>query len=219
MNWPNDLLLSRPVAKATSKCTQHKTTIPWKHSTAAASALALLISNSTAHVWKYCHRSCYHSRIREQFGEEGKCLTTECVRVWYYNPQHTLQDLNTNKNGRPAEYRWRPLFNAAKFGWRPLLECRTVTLPRRESRWNWKGCPKLANRSQPLLARSSPYYEDMWRSYRCLTCFFPIVDICLSCEDTARQSCAMVSKWRFFCILYFQRAASSTFQTCILNLH
>jgi len=29
----------------------------------------------------------------------------------------------------------------------------------------------------------------------------------------------MASFWRFFCVLYFQRAARSTFQTCILNLH
>jgi len=28
--------------------------------------------------------------------------------------------------------------------------------------------------------------------------FFPIVDTCLSWEDTARQSCAMVPRWRFF---------------------
>jgi len=28
--------------------------------------------------------------------------------------------------------------------------------------------------------------------------FFPIVYTCLSCEDTARQSCAMMPKWRFF---------------------
>ena len=27
--------------------------------------------------------------------------------------------------------------------------------------------------------------------------FFPIVDICLNSEDIARQSCAMVPKWRF----------------------
>jgi len=27
--------------------------------------------------------------------------------------------------------------------------------------------------------------------------FFPIVDICLTCEDMARQSCAMVTRWRF----------------------
>ena len=78
---------------------------------------------------------------------------------------------NAQRDGRPAQYRWRPLFNAAKFGWRPLLECRAVTLPRRETRWNLQGCPKLANRSQPLGGRSSPYYEDTWGRYRCLTGF------------------------------------------------
>ena len=70
---------------------------------------------------------------------------------------------NAQCDGCPAKYRWRLLFNAAKFGWRPLLECRAVTLPRRETRWNLLGCPKLANRSQPLMGRSSPYGEDMWR--------------------------------------------------------
>jgi len=40
---------------------------------------------------------------------------------------------NAQRDGRPAEYRWRPLFNAAKFGWRPLLECRAVMLPRRKT--------------------------------------------------------------------------------------
>jgi len=28
---------------------------------------------------------------------------------------------NAQRDGHPAEYRWRPLFNAAKFGWCPLL--------------------------------------------------------------------------------------------------
>jgi len=119
----------------------------------------------------------------------------------------------------PCRIQVAPLFNAAKFAWRPLLECRAVTLLRSESRWNWKGCPKLANRSQPLVARSSPYYEDMWRRYCCLTYFFPIVDTCLSSEDIARQSCAIVPKWRFFAYCIFQRAAYSAFQTCILNSH
>jgi len=58
--------------------------------------------------------------------------------------------------------------------------------------------------------------------------FLPIVDTCLSSEDIARQSCAMVpngdflsdgAKMAIFCMLYFQRAACSTFQTCILNSH
>ena len=119
---------------------------------------------------------------------------------------------NAQRDGRPVEYRWRPLFNAAKFGWRPLVECHAIMLPRRETRWNLQGCPKLTNRSQPLVGQSSPYYQDMWRRYWCLTSFFPIVDTCLSCEDTGRQSCAMVPKWRFFasCISSEPRAAHFT---------
>jgi len=79
---------------------------------------------------------------------------------------------NAQRDGHPAEYRWRPLFNAAKFGWRPLLEYHAVTLQRRETRWNLLGCPKVANSSQPLWGWSSPYYGDMWRRYWCLTSFF-----------------------------------------------
>ena len=36
---------------------------------------------------------------------------------------------NAQRDGRPSEYRWRPVLNAAKFGSRPLLDCRAVTLP------------------------------------------------------------------------------------------
>jgi len=109
---------------------------------------------------------------------------------------------NAQRDGRPAKRRWRPLFNAAKFGWRLLLDCRAVTLPRRETRWNMMGCPTPANWSQPLVGRSSPYCKDICRRYCCLTSFFPIVDTCLSCEDIARQSCAMVPRWRSLCIIF-----------------
>jgi len=145
-------------------------------------------------------------------------LYNEVMNVDYWLQTLTRMWANAQRDGRPAEYRWRPLFNATKFGWRPLLECRAIMLPRCETRWNLQGCPKLANRSQPSVGRSSLYYQDMWRRYCCLTSFFfPIVDTCLSSEDIARQSCAMVPKWRFLCILYFQRAACSTFPTCIIN--
>jgi len=111
--------------------------------------------------------------------------TTYITRMWD-NAQH---------DGRPAEYRSCPLFNAAKFGWRPLVECPTVTLSRRETRWNLLGCPKLANRSQPRK------FTILWR--QCgeellFNRFFSIVHTCLSCEDIARQSCAMVLRWRIF---------------------
>jgi len=29
---------------------------------------------------------------------------------------------NAQRDGRPAEHRWRPLFNAGKFGSHPLLD-------------------------------------------------------------------------------------------------
>ena len=110
----------------------------------------------------------------------------------------------------------------AKFGWPPVSDVAAVKKARHETCWNLLGCPKQPNRSQPLVGWSSPYYEDVWRTYCCLTSFFPIVDICLSCKDTPQQSCAMVHRWwllaSFLCPV-FERAACSMFQTCILNSH
>jgi len=172
----------------------------------------LQMTSPASQIMLYLHHKWTHPGISQQ------CIySTLCT--------HDLRTVLTRNVGqgptwwRPVKYRWRPLFNAAKFGWRPLLECHAVTLPRRKTHWNLQGCPKLANRSQLLVGRSSPYYQDMWRRYWCLICFFPIVDTCLSSEDIARQSCAMVPKWRFFCVMYFQRATCSTFQTCLLNSH
>ena len=54
--------------------------------------------------------------------------------VHFRNIAYTRMWANAQRDGRPAEYRWCPLFNAAKFGQRPLLECRVVTLPRRQTR-------------------------------------------------------------------------------------
>jgi len=45
--------------------------------------------------------------------------------------------------------------------------------------------PIPAHQSQPLVCLHTPYCEDMWRRYCCLTSFFPVVDTCLSCEDIA----------------------------------
>jgi len=129
---------------------------------------------------------------------------------------HTRMWTNAERHGRPAEYRWRPLFNATKFGWRPLPECRAVILPRRETRWNLQGCSKLPNGSQPLVGRSSQSgCVLLFRK------FFPIVDTCLSCKDIARQSCAMVRKWRFFgdFLRPVFSASHVLFKTWILNSH
>jgi len=144
------------------------------------------------------------------------CNNTHWTAIYLRSYRQVEMWANAQRDGCPAEHRWRPLFNAAVW-LMPTTRCRTVTLPRRETHWNLQGCPKLANRSQPLLGRSSPYYEDMWRTYRCLTSFSPIVDTCLSCEDIARQRMAIFGD--FFWVLHFQRVACSRFQTCIINLH
>ena len=89
-----------------------------------------------------------------------------------------------------------------------LTPCRAVTLPRLETRWNLQRCLKLTNRSQPLVGQSSPYCEDVSETLL-FNNLFAIVDTCPSCEDIARQSCAMVPRWRFFesCISSELRAA------------
>jgi len=85
----------------------------------------------------------------------------------------------------------------AKFGWLPLSDMAAVMLQRPKTRWSSLGCPKQLNRSQSLVGQSSPYCEDMWGRYYCVTSFFPIVDTCLSCKDIVRKSCATVPRWSF----------------------
>jgi len=84
------------------------------------------------------------------------------------------------------------------------------------------GCPKLrkVKRSQPLVGRSSPYYGDMWRRYCCLTSFFRLSIYALFAKiypDKVVRWCPDGDFWRLFCVLYLQRAACSTLQTCIRN--
>ena len=84
------------------------------------------------------------------------------------------------------------------------------------------GVPQTNER---ISAASGPKFTILWGhvgEILLLNKFFPIVDTCLSCKDIAGQSCAMVHRWRFlatFWVLHLQRAACSTFQTCILNSH
>jgi len=51
-----------------------------------------------------------------------------------------------------------------------------------------------------ISAVSKPKFTILWghvENISVLNKFFPIVDTCLSCEDIARQSCAIVRRWRF----------------------
>jgi len=123
---------------------------------------------------------------------------------------------NAQRDGRPAGYMWRPLFNAAKFGWHPLLECRAVTLPRRETRWNLQGA--LTN--ETISAASGPKFTILCEHVEqilLLNKFFSIVDMCLSCEDIARQICGMVPRWRLFMVALCNRADHYIFALWFLS--
>jgi len=87
---------------------------------------------------------------------------------------------NTQRDGRPAEYMWRPLFNAAAKTRKPL---------------KFAGVPQT---DETILAASGPKFTILWGNVEEILLhnkFFPLVDTCLSCEDIARQSCEMVPRW------------------------
>jgi len=55
--------------------------------------------------------------------------------------------------------------------------------------------------NETISATSGPKFAILWGhvvEVLLFNKFFPIVDTCLSCKDSARQSCAMVRRWRFF---------------------
>ena len=138
------------------------------------------------------------------------CTSLNQYQRYLQNLQQLEMQANVQRDGRPAEYRWRPLFNAA------VWLCSNAAKIRNPLKF--AGVPQT---NETISAASGPYCKHVGEVLL-LNKFFPIVDTCLSCEDIARRSCAMVRRWRFlhhFCVLYFQRAACRIFQTCILNSH
>jgi len=65
--------------------------------------------------------SLYHLQISESYLQHRhpNDLWELCItRMW----------ADAQRDGRPAEYRWHPLVNATRFGWRPVVECHAVML-------------------------------------------------------------------------------------------
>jgi len=81
------------------------------------------------------------------------------------------------------------------------IECRAVTLPRREP----VEIARVPQTTGSISAASEPKFAILtWGTWGhveevfLLSKFFPIVGTYLSCEDIARQTCATVPKWRIF---------------------
>ena len=80
--------------------------------------------------------------------KESRWYTHQWSIQYKYN---TRMCANAQRDGRPAKYRWRPLFNAAQFGWRPILECRAVS--------QGAGVPQTTG---PISATSGLKFTILW---------------------------------------------------------
>jgi len=124
---------------------------------------------------EHLHEHVYHLG---KFGEDRSCSFRDLCSKRSLKKKERKKEKETRNVGQypawwpPCRIYVAPSVQRRKVWLTPLRESRAVTLPRRETRWNLQGCLKLANRSQPLVHRSSPYYQDMRRKYCCLTSFF-----------------------------------------------
>ena len=67
---------------------------------------------------------------------------------------------------------------------------------------------------EPISAVSRPKFTILSGHVKEVSIFnslFPIVNTCLSCEDAARQICAMVPKWRLFASCIFSETHAAPF--------
>jgi len=103
---------------------------------------------------------------------------------------------NAQPDGRPAEYRWRPLLNAAVW-LTPTTRVPCGNAAKMRNALKLAGVPQT---NETISAASRPKFTILWghvEEILLLNKFFPIADTCLSCKDIARRSCAMVPRWRF----------------------
>jgi len=87
---------------------------------------------------------------------------------------------NAHRDGRSAEYRWRPLFNAT------VWLCSNTAKTRDPLKF--AGVPQTTG---CISAVSKPKFTILWGNVEdisLLNKFFPLIDKCVSCEDIARQT-------------------------------
>jgi len=104
---------------------------------------------------------------------------------------------NAQRDGRPVEYRWRPLFNAAVW-LTPTTRVPCRNAAKKRNPLKFAGVPQA---NETISSASGPKFTILWghvEEILLLNNFFQIVDRCLSCEHIARQICAMVPRWQLF---------------------
>jgi len=128
---------------------------------------------------------------------------------------------NAKPDGRPAVYRWRPLFNAAVW----LTPTTRVPCSNAAKTRNPLKLVVVPQTNETISAASMPKFTILWGhldEIMLLNKFFrlSIRSVVAKIQpDKVVRWCPDSDFWQVFCVPYLQRAASSTFQTCILNSH
>ena len=163
---------------------------------------------------------CKHHELGALDTDEWVVLLHVCALLLHQTEiNSTRMWADAQRDGRPAEYRWRPLFNTTKFGWRPLLEYHAVNVAKTRKLSKFAG---VSQTNETISAASGPKFTILSGHVEEVLLFNKFFSDCRYVPQLRRYSPTKLcdgAEMAIFCVLYFQRAACSTFQTCILNLH
>jgi len=126
------------------------------------------------------------------------CTHTHIHIQTHTGPHRTRMWANAQRDGRPAEYSWRPLLTTAVW----LMPTTGVPCSNAAKMRNPLKLVGVSQTNETIPTVSGPKFTILCRHQEEILLlnkfFFLIVDTCLSCEDIARQSRTMVHRWRFF---------------------
>ena len=125
---------------------------------------------------------------------------------------------NAQRDGRPAEYRWRPV-QRRKVWLTPTTRVPCSNAAKTRNPLKFAGLPQTL---QQISAVSGPKFTILpghVKEVLLFNRFFFRLSIHALVLKIRPDKVVRWCQNGDFCVLYFQRAACSTFQTCILNSH
>jgi len=125
---------------------------------------------------------------------------------------------NAQRDGRPAKYRWRHLINAAVW-LTPTTRVPCSNAAKTRKPLKFAGVPRTR---QQISAISRPNFIILSGHVEEVSMFHKFFSDCRYMPQLRRYSPTKLcdgAKMVIFCVLYLQRAACRTFQTCVLNSH
>jgi len=126
---------------------------------------------------------------------------------------------NAQRDGRPAEYRWHPLFKRRKVWLTPTAGVPCSSAAKTRNPLKFAGVPQIG---KPISAVSGPKFTILSEHVEEVLLLNKFFSDGRYVPYSQRYSSTIMcddAQMAIFCVMYFQRAACSTLQTCILNSH